>query len=109
MDLTSLCIHKNCCSYWIQQALVLLVDPASQPVPSLDQASAGPSVDAASADPLSGPTTRGGGDLHTWEYLGCAAGQSAFSELPALAQGIFFEHPELGQGAFLRFQLWAPA
>ena len=91
---------------------MLLVDPASQPasqpVPSLDPASAGPLVDVASADPLSGPTTRGGGG--TLQYLGvlgmcrwCLFG------LPALAQGFSFELPELGQGVFLSFQLCATA
>ena len=47
----------------------------------------------------------GGGYSHTWEYWGCAAGQGAFFELPALQQGIFFKLPELAQGAFMSFQL----
>ena len=43
---------------------------------------------------------------HTsWEYWGCAAGQVAFFELQALAQGVFFGLPKLAQGAFLSFQL----
>ena len=34
---------------------------------------------------VEGLFARGGRGLHTWEYWGCAAGQGAFFELPALA------------------------